>query len=136
MFIVALLSSVLLGCDKSKINVTIDGQKFHLETAETFLEKTEGLSGRDTLDSNSGMIFSYDKPQILSFWMKNTLIPLQIIFINGCRIVDIQEMMVEDDPRNPKKSYFSKEPADRAIELNTGSIDRSQIGAKINKLCP
>jgi len=135
MFIIAASSITLFGCVKNSLGATIDGKKFKLEVAKTVDEKAQGLSGRKKLNKSSGMIFLYDKPQILSFWMKDTLIPLQIIFVDGCKIVDIQEMTVENDPRNPQKTYFSKQPADKAIELNTGSISDGVIGKTINELC-
>lgn len=126
---------MLFGCNKNSLDATIDGQKFKLEIAKTVDEKAQGLSGRKKLNKSSGMIFLYDKPQILSFWMKDTLIPLQIIFVDGCKIVDIQEMTVENDPRNPQKTYFSKQPADKAIELNLGTIDSNNVYKEIAELC-
>lgn len=67
--------------------------------------------------------------------MKNTYIPLQIIFIDGCTVVDIQEMTVEKNPANPEKLYRSKHPADKVIELNSQSVSEKIIGLKINELC-
>jgi len=66
--------------------------------------------------------------------MKNTLIPLQIIFIDECRIVDIQEMAVEKDPLNPVNRYTSKLPVDKAIELYSGSVP-NDLRQTIQELC-
>ncbi len=116
------------------MKLTIDNKTYRLEEARTDAEKSKGLSGRQNLDADAGMIFYFDKPDYLSFWMKDTLIPLQIIFVNGCEIVDIQEMAVESDPTNPQKTYKSKMIADKAIELNANSV-QEYIGQKINNLC-
>lgn len=134
-FIATVLSFVLFGCNNNLINATIDDQEFKLEIAKTVEEKARGLSGRKKLNKDSGMIFLYNQPQTLSFWMKDTLIPLQIIFVDGCTIVDIQEMGVEKNPSNPTKNYMSQALADKAIELNSGSVSKSEIGKSIAQLC-
>ena len=60
----------------------INGQEYNLEIATTLTQKQQGLMNRSGLCSNCGMIFvsASEMPQI--FWMKNTLIPLDIIFLN------------------------------------------------------
>ena len=113
---------LLCGCENKGLQVEIDGNKYNLEVAQTTAEKEKGLSKRESLKNNSGMIFLYDTAQTLSFWMKDTLIPLQIVFVNGCTIVDLQEMTVESNPAAPEKIYKSEVPADKAIELNKNSV--------------
>ena len=53
-----------------------------MELAKTEAEREKGLMNRTSLDSNKGMLFIFDKEDIYSFWMKNTLIPLDMIWIN------------------------------------------------------
>jgi uncharacterized membrane protein (UPF0127 family) len=55
--------------------------RFTVEVARTSEEQARGLMNRQSLEPNRGMIFPYDTPQPASFWMKNTLIPLDIIFV-------------------------------------------------------
>ena len=71
------------------------------------------------------MLFVYPDEQDLSFWMKNTLIPLSIAYIDAQgRIVDIQDMKpLDDDPPN----YVSAEPAKYALEVNQGFFDEHGV---------
>ena len=67
---------------------------FCVELATTYSERQQGLMFREDLEINEGMIFVYDQPKPVSFWMKNTSIPLDIIFADGWernRNKDIQE---------------------------------------------
>ena len=125
----------LVGCTTKKMLVNISGKSYQLEIAQTPQERKAGLSGRKAIKNNSGMLFLFEKSETLSFWMKDTVIPLQIVFINGCTIVDIQEMAVEADPANPQKKYHSKSPADKAIELNPNTVSIDNIGTSIQDLC-
>lgn len=64
--------------------------RFEVELALTPQDQARGLMFRDSLDPAAGMLFLYDRPQQASFWMRNTLIPLDIIFIAADgRIVNI-----------------------------------------------
>ncbi|MGJ8564168.1 MAG: DUF192 domain-containing protein [Alphaproteobacteria bacterium] len=56
---------------------------FSVEIADTLEEKNRGLMYRDTLDADKGMLFEYDSPRVSSIWMKNTRIPLDILFIRS-----------------------------------------------------
>jgi hypothetical protein len=130
---------ILAGC-KSNFNdnsrtVTIDGQKFNLQIAKTEQQRETGLMNQKNLEENSGMLFLFDQKTTQTFWMKNTLVPLQILFIDGCRVVDIQEMTVENDPSYPKNSYTSRSSVDKVIELNSKTVPDNIAGQSIQELC-
>ena len=87
-----------------------------VEIADTEAERQTGLSGRTTLAEEAGMLFVFDQEQPLSFWMKDTLIPLSIAYISADgRIVDLQDMQPLDETPHP-----SAEPARYALEVNQG----------------
>jgi uncharacterized membrane protein (UPF0127 family) len=56
---------------------------FHVEVARTSAEQERGLMFRDSVALDRGMIFPFDPPQAMSFWMKNTKVPLDILFIRA-----------------------------------------------------
>ena len=65
---------------------------YEVEVADTDSERERGLMYRDNLGENQGMLFIYSEPGIHSFWMKNTLIPLDIIWLNTRKeVVSIRE---------------------------------------------
>lgn len=72
-----------------QINIKVADKTYNVSIAQTEEEKEQGLMGVETLPENQGMLFDYtDNPQTeLSFWMKDTLIPLDIVFINNQGIV-------------------------------------------------
>ncbi|HJS12361.1 DUF192 domain-containing protein [Sphingopyxis sp.] len=70
--------------------IAADGatHKFNVEVARTKEEQARGLMFRTSLPEGGGMIFPFEKPRIASFWMKNTLIPLDMIFIRADGSID------------------------------------------------
>jgi uncharacterized membrane protein (UPF0127 family) len=101
--------------------VTIDASggekvKVKVEIADTLTEQQRGLMERTKLAEDAGMLFVFGREQQLSFFMKDTLIPLSVAYINeNGRIVDIQDMEPLDETPHP-----SAEPARYALEVNQG----------------
>lgn len=91
-----------------------------LETAVTDQEKATGLMNRESLENSSGMIFIYDEAHERSFWMKNTSIPLDMIFLTAERSIrSIKEADPEPNISDVNlKSYTSEGPAKYVIETN------------------
>jgi uncharacterized membrane protein (UPF0127 family) len=96
-----------------------------VEIADNDAERARGLMGRTALAEDRGMLFVFDEEQTLSFWMKNTLIPLSIAFMDSeGRIVDIQDMKpLDDDPPH----YVSAKPARYALEVNQGFFEERGV---------
>ena len=99
--------------------------RVRVEIADNAFERARGLMYRTVLAEDRGMLFIYDAEQKLSFWMKNTFIPLSIAFIDSeGRIVDIQDMKpLDDDPPH----YVSAKPAQYALEVNQGFFEERGV---------
>lgn len=113
----------------TSICVAIDGQPFQLEVARTDEEKRVGLQGRTRLDSRGGMLFPYDSPQALTFWMKACKIPLDMLFFNQGKLVDYVDSAPPCRPQDePCPLYSAKAPADNVVELKAGTRKKYQFG--------
>jgi len=101
--------------------------KVKVELADTLKKRTIGLMNRAFLDDDSGMLFIFDLEAKHSFWMKNTLIPLDIIFIDSTgKIVDIKHNF-EPCEKVICDTYASVEAAKYALEVNGGFSEKNNI---------
>ena len=76
-------------------SVCFKNKCFQVELAETKMQREKGLMNRQVLGDNNGMLFIFEKDDIYPFWMKNTLIPLDIIWIDSNGVVVFIEENVE-----------------------------------------
>jgi uncharacterized membrane protein (UPF0127 family) len=101
--------------------ITIAGEVIQLEVAETPDQQQIGLMYRESLAANRGMLFPFNPPRPVRFWMKNTLIPLDMVFL---RDGIIQAIIANVPPckQDPCTSYgpASLTEIDQVIELQTG----------------
>lgn len=72
----------MLGLENNMTNIRIGNKEYKVQEAHTEEEKEKGLQGISSLPEDQGMLFFFEEPQEVSMWMKDTLIPLDIIFIN------------------------------------------------------
>ena len=109
-----------------KIDVSIYNKNitFNVEVAKTMEERRSGLMYRKKLLDNEGMLFVFPREKIIQLWMKNTYIPLDVIFISENKvIVDIKknlERLSETIVRSKVKSRY-------ALEFNAGLINKLDI---------
>lgn len=97
--------------------------KLRVEIADTDAERQRGLMERTALGENRGMLFVFENETTLSFWMKNTLIPLSVAYMDSeGRIIDIQDMEPLDETSHP-----SAEPAQYALEVNQGFFEERSV---------
>ena len=96
-----------------------------VEIADEPDEQATGLMNRTALGEDRGMLFVFPSEEERSFWMRDTLIPLCIAYIDAeGRIVDIQDMKaLDDDPPH----YVSAKPARYALEVNKGFFDERGV---------
>ncbi len=124
--ILFLLALFIILFSKNSSEIIIKGKKIKVEIADTELQREKGLMYRTGLDENSGMLFVYPDSSIRSFWMKNTLIPLDIVFINeNLEIVDIKNTLPCSS--EPCSVYTSSLPAKYVLEVNSGFSERNNI---------
>ncbi len=111
--------------------------RVRVEIADTPETREVGLMCRTHLDPDAGMLFVFADDTRGPFWMKNTLIPLSIAFIDGKRhIVSLMDMRVPPDPSNPPPSdvYAPPKPYRYALEVNQGFFAQHEIDEKAEVL--
>ena len=110
----------LVGPHKEVVEVQV-------ELVDSPEERAQGLMFRNHLPEGRGMLFIFEDEQPLSFWMKNTLIPLDIIFFDkGGQFVSGDTMI--PCTGDPCPMYPSQGPAKVAVEVPFGTIEREGIG--------
>lgn len=106
---------------KTKPTAAINNRTFELSIADSQKEKEIGLSETESLAENQGMIFLFDKADYYSFWMKNMTIPIDIIYINGDKIVTIiDNARPPESPNENLTIYTPTEPSDKVLEIKAG----------------
>jgi uncharacterized membrane protein (UPF0127 family) len=125
------------GCDAPKprsslptTSMRIGSRTFTLEIAADETARNYGLMRRDSMPRDHGMIFVFEDELPRSFWMKDTRIPLDILFIAADgRVVSIKQMQPYDQRNTP-----SDGPAQFAIELNEGAAPAAgvKVGDRLN----
>lgn len=127
-----MVMAVLNGCDKNKIpthtSVNLAGHTYSMELKLDTHGRQTGMMHRKSLGKREGMLFVFPQSEVLSFWMKNCLIDLDVIYLDATgRIVQILTMEVPE-PNAPLIDYSSVWPAQFAIEINAGQA--KELGLK------
>ena len=105
--------------------------RFRVEVARSPQEQARGLMFRTEMGPNEGMLFPYDPPRVLSFWMKNTVLSLDLIFIGpDRRVINVAANAVPYS----EASIVSEAPAIATLELNAGRAKELGIvaGARVD----
>lgn len=98
------------------IPLTVKGHRFRVEVARTRAEQQKGLMLRQVMGKDEGMLFPESSPRRVAFWMRNTILPLDIVFIGpDRRILNIVNAIPFDETPLP-----SAGPAIAVLELNAG----------------
>jgi uncharacterized membrane protein (UPF0127 family) len=104
-----------------KSKVIIDKHTFSVETATTSAQQQQGLSGRASMPQNQGMLFIFTRAEPYPFWMKDMNFPLDMIFINNNKIVDIFQNVPQPKNSNAKLPiYTPSASANQVLEINAG----------------
>ncbi|HEX6013485.1 MAG TPA: DUF192 domain-containing protein [Geminicoccaceae bacterium] len=110
---------------------TVAGRhRFTVELADTPAERSRGLMFRESMPADHGMLFDFQAEQPVAFWMKNTPLPLDMVFIDGAGTV---VQVAADTTPYSEASIPSRQPVRAVLELNAGTAARRGIrpGAKV-----
>ena len=108
--------------------IHLNNQELTVEIADDPKEQSQGLSYRQSLSTNKGMLFVFPQPAMPSFWMKNMNFSLDIIWINEDNI--IVEITKNISPDTFPKTFSPPSPIKYVLEVNSGWSNRNNI--KIN----
>ena len=125
-----LISFYTFSNDKIEVSIYNKNITFNVEVAKTIEERRTGLMYRKKLLNNEGMLFIFPREKIIQLWMKNTYIPLDVIFISENKvIVDIKKNMEKLSETIVKSKVKSR----YALEFNAGLINKLdiEIGDKV-----
>ena len=118
---------------KTVCEITInnkENKKIYVEIADTENKRSYGLMNREEIMIDNGMLFIWDKSEIRNFWMKNTLLNLDLFFINMRGII---VGIYRNAKALDQKNISSNEKVTFVLEMKAGEL-KSQVGDKLN--CP
>ncbi|HSI33423.1 MAG: DUF192 domain-containing protein [Phycisphaerae bacterium] len=140
-YVLAALLALLVaaGCEKDKpqgtlptVTMQLGDRQFTLEVADNERDRKYGLMRRESMPAEHGMIFAFPREAPLAFYMRNTKIPLDIIYVSASgRVVSVKQMMPHDERTVP-----SDGPAQFAIELNQGMAAKAGVTAGMQLTMP
>lgn len=106
-----------------KAHLVLNGKTIPVEVADQSWSRARGLSGRDSLDDESGMYFVFGTSTIQRFWMNRMKFSIDMIFIQGDTIVSVSSSVPFPRGMEIPAIVSSGVPADRVLELNAGKAE-------------
>ena len=107
--------------------LSVNDHIIYLDISDTPEKRTQGLSGRDSMPQDHGMLFIFDSPQKPQFWMYEMKFPLDFVWINGNKVVQLNENipapLTGESPAVIRPDY----PVDKVLEVNAGFIKSAAI---------
>ena len=108
--------------------VELGGHRYSIEIADDDAERARGLMFRESMQTDRGMLFIHDLQEPLAYWMKNTKIPLDILYFDNARKLVAQQRDVPPCSLGDAcPSYPSDVPARYVLELNAGEAARLKL---------
>ena len=124
LFLLGLVSLAVKANTSSLLEISIKGNTYFVEVADTPQKAQKGLMYKKSIPQNQGMLFVFPYPSIVQMWMKNTYIPLDMIFMNSQnQVICLHKNALPLDESIISCPY----PAQKVLELNAGEIQDKQI---------
>lgn len=121
----ALLLTAAAGQAQGLLELSAGIHRIQVEVVNTSAKRAEGLMFRKSLQANYGMLFVFDQTAQHCMWMRNTLIPLSVAFIDEQgRIINVEEMLPQAE-----NNHCADRPAKFALEMNAGWFKSKGLGA-------
>lgn len=111
-------------------SVVINNQEIFVEVADTPEKQRQGLAGHEPLSDTQGMLFPYNPPQKVTFWMKGMTFPIDIIYIANNQVVQIYSQVPPPEPDMAASNlprYPANQPIDYVLETPSGWTKNHQI---------
>jgi uncharacterized membrane protein (UPF0127 family) len=106
------------------INTAKGPKRFRVELADTDMSRSRGMMFRNSMAPDAGMLFDFKQEQMASFWMRNTLLPLDMLFIKADgTILNIHQRAIPHD----ESGVNSTGPVRAVLEVNGGTVSRLGI---------
>lgn len=123
-----LLLTACTACASGESSVELSGKTFMVEIADSSEEQALGLMFRDSMAADGGMLFIFKDEAPRSFWMKNTRIPLDIMYFD--KDLKLVSISANTPPCRVSRcpSYPSTAPAQYVLELNAGTAAKLGVG--------
>ncbi|MEK7599273.1 MAG: DUF192 domain-containing protein [Patescibacteria group bacterium] len=125
MFVLAAIFKTGKENEAGIIRLEINNVGLEAELADTAEKRTAGLSGREKLPENQGMLFIFDAPAYYHFWMKNMKFPIDIIWINKDK--KIADIVRNAAPESYPEIFKPSQAAQYVLEVNAGFTEQHQI---------
>ncbi len=109
--------------------LVVGAHSFAVEVADTFPLRAQGLSGRENLEENHGMLFLFNTAGNHPFWMKDMKFALDFVWINGNKVVGTKENVSPKGSMLSLPIYYPPEEVDMVLELAAGTVAR--LGVKV-----
>lgn len=123
-FLIVAIGGIFIFYKKEQNLICFKNYCFNVELAQTPEELSNGLMYREKLDSDKGMFFIFDGAGEYPFWMKNTLIPLDIIWINEKKEVVFINENTQPCKENPCPTINPRKNAEYVLEINSGTAQK------------
>ena len=131
-FLFVLLYAGAARAELPVIDLVAGMHRVHAEVADNPGARAQGLMYRESLPTNAGMVFMFDERALHCMWMKNTLVPLSVAFIDEAGVI----INIADMQPKTEQSHCAAKPARYALEMNKGWFAQRGIkpGAKLRGL--